>query len=77
MSKFQYSIKFFTATWPDTGANNRKFLENTMRQDNFRKCSRCQRFNEIFQYLINRRRNTKSGIFRQKPYSKLFQEWKI
>ena len=41
------------------GAINRKFLENisntkttvrknTMRQDNFRKCSRCHRFNEIF-----------------------------
>ena len=30
--KFQYSIKFFTATWPNAGTNNRKFLENIFTQ---------------------------------------------
>ena len=44
-----------------------------MRQDNFRKCSRCHRFNEIFKCVINRRRNTESRIFRQKPYSNLME----
>ena len=48
--------------------------KNTMRGDNFRKCSRCHRFSEIFQCVINRRRNTDSRIFRQTPYSKLFEE---
>ena len=45
---------------------------NTMRQDNFRKRFKCHRFNEIFQCVINRRRNTNSRIFCQKPYPKLF-----
>ena len=31
--------------------------KNTMRQDNFGKCSRCHHFSEIFQYVINRRKN--------------------
>ena len=46
--------------------------KNIMRQVSFRKCSRCHRFSEIFQCVINWRRNTNSRIFRQKPYSKLF-----
>ena len=32
ISKFQYSIKFFTATWPNAGTNNRKFLESIFPQ---------------------------------------------
>ena len=36
-----------------------------MEQDNFRKLSTCHRFSEIFQWLINRRRNANSCIFRQ------------
>ena len=31
-----------------------------MRQDNFKKCYKCHRFSEIFQCVINRRRNTKA-----------------
>ena len=34
-----------------------------MRQDNFRKCSRCHRFSEIFRCVINRQMNTNSRIF--------------
>ena len=34
-----------------------------MSQDNFRKCSRCHRFSEIFRYVINRQMNTNSRIF--------------
>ena len=30
--KFQYSIKFFTATWQNVGRNNRKLLENIFMQ---------------------------------------------
>ena len=52
--KFQYSIKFFPVTWPNVGTNNTKFFiytkatvrKKTMRQDNFRTCSRCHSFSE-------------------------------
>ena len=37
--------------------------DKTMRQDNFRKCSRCHRFSEIFQCVINRWENTKTLTF--------------
>ena len=46
--------------------------KKTMKLDNFRKCSRCHCFSEIFQCVINRQMNTNSRIFRQKSYSKLF-----
>ena len=46
--------------------------KKSMRQDNFRKCSRCHRISKIFQCVINRRRNTNSRMFCQQPYSKLF-----
>ena len=90
ISKFQYSIKFFTATWPNTGTNNRKFSENistqkkekkekrkAMRQDNFRKCSWCHYFSEIFHYVINRQKNTNSWIFRIENIGQIYHRHKI
>ena len=44
-----------------TKVNLRK---KTMRQNNFSKCSRCHRFSEIFQYVINRWINTNYCYFR-------------
>ena len=69
--KFQYLMKIFTATLPKVGTSNSTFSENikvfvrknTMRQGNFRKCSRYHRFSKIIQSVISRRRNTNSGIF--------------
>ena len=67
-------------TWPNAGANNKKFLENIITQnyskkimveDNFWKCSTWHSFSEIFQCVINRR------ICRGKPDSKPFYERKI
>ena len=74
-SKFPIFNKVFYCDMATRGTNNRKFLENiftqklqsvrkkTMRQDHFRKCSRCQHFSEIFKYIINRRMNTNFCIF--------------
>ena len=58
------------------GTINRKLLKNiiinkrftslrkkTRIEDNFKKCSRCRRFSQIFQCVINRRMNTNSRIF--------------
>ena len=47
--------------------------KNTMREVIFRKCSRCHRFSEIFQCIINRRRNTNSRIFLQKPFKTILR----
>ena len=46
--------------------------KNTLRQDNFRKCSWCHHFSKRFQCVIKRQSNTNARIFRQNPYSKLF-----
>ena len=57
--------------WPNAGTNSGKFLENIytkklllrnkiMGQYNFRKCSMFHPFSEMFQCVINRRRNANS-----------------
>ena len=74
IQNFWYSIRLFTVTWPNVaqtvGSFQKIYLhkttvkKKTMRQGDFRKCSRCHRFSKIFQCVINRRMNTNPRIFR-------------
>ena len=73
-TNFEYSTTFFTVIWSNVAqiigsSYNMYLLKNyavgkiTMRQDRFRKCSRCHRFSEPFQCVINRRMNSNSCTF--------------